>query len=124
MGFDRFHPNISNPCRDKLLDSVRKWADSAANHGSHRDNSGVCRGACRAGTAALVEPADLRTHLRNNLIVEFQQELHSKAALTADQRQALSDLVTNNLVTSPRSARRGRRNYFVGRFPRVTKHSC
>jgi len=72
----------------------------------------------------VVEPADLRTHLRNNLIVEFQQELHSKAALTADQRQALSDLVTNNLVTSPRSARRGRRNYFVGRFPRITKHSC
>jgi len=44
----------------KLLDTVWKWADSAANHGSHRDNSGQCRGAGCAGTAALA-PATERT---------------------------------------------------------------
>jgi hypothetical protein len=46
------------------------------------------------------EIADLRTHLRNNLLAEFQEALNSKATLTVDQRQALIKLVTDDLVTS------------------------
>jgi hypothetical protein len=49
----------ANSCL-KLLDTVWKWADSGANHGSHRDNSGVCRGAGRAGSAALAPATEPR----------------------------------------------------------------
>jgi len=45
--------------KQKVLDSVWKWADSGANHGCHRDNSGLCRGAGCAGPAALA-PATAR----------------------------------------------------------------
>ena len=46
------------------------------------------------------EIADLRAQLRINLIAEFQQTLRLATALTDEQRQALSKLVTDGGVTA------------------------
>jgi len=54
----------------------------------------------RSGLKQIVEIADLRTQLRTNLVAEFQQALCLATALTDEQRQALSKLVTDESVTA------------------------
>jgi hypothetical protein len=54
----------------------------------------------RSDTKQIVEIADLRTQLRTNLAAEFQQALCLATALTDEQRQALSKLVTDESATA------------------------
>ena len=54
----------------------------------------------RSDAKQIVEISDLRTQLRTNLAAEFQQALCRATALSDEQRQALSKLVTDESVTA------------------------
>ena len=54
----------------------------------------------RSDAKQIVEISDLRTQLRTNLAAEFQQALCLATALTDEQRQALSKLVTDESVAA------------------------